>query len=68
MALDPQVRAAALHLGGQLQGESWFSSVGIGEDNGAPVLIIYARRKLPERSVKTLPESWEHFPVSRKSS
>jgi|GEM_PF-3125082 len=63
MVLDPQVRAAALHLGDQLQYKSWFASVGIGDEGSGPVLIIYSRRKLPESVRKALPQQWEKFPV-----
>ncbi len=43
-------------------GKPWFSSVGIGEESGRPVLIIYLRR-LPPKAERTFPQSYEGIPV-----
>src|SRR5438093_9836023 len=65
MAFDEQTRQAAIRLGQELSGKPWFSSVGIGEEAGRPVLIIYLRR-LPPKAERTFPQSYEGIPVRAK--
>src|SRR6266566_1394888 len=65
MAFDEQTRQAAIRLGQDLSGKPWFSSVGIGEESGRPVLIIYLRR-LPPKAERAFPQSYEGIPVRAK--
>src|SRR6266568_3591416 len=62
MAFDEKTRQAAIRLGQALSGKPWFSSAGIGEESGRPVLIIYLRR-LPPKAERTFPQSYEGIPV-----
>ena len=62
MAFDETTKLAAIHLGQRLGGMSWYSSVGITEEDGMPLLIIYSRRALPKSSM-TVPELWEGIKV-----
>jgi type I restriction enzyme, R subunit len=62
MAFDEQIKQAAIRLGKDLSGNSWYSSVGIGEDAGHPVLIIYLRRPTP-KALSSLPHVWEGIQV-----
>jgi len=62
MAFDEQTKQAAIRLGQDLSGKPWFSSVGIGQDAGRPVLIVYLRRQ-PPKAQTVVPRVWEGIPV-----
>src|SRR5438093_3809729 len=62
MAFDEKTKQAAIKLGHQLRDNPWFSSVGIGEEQGHPTLIVYLVRE-PGKDQKLLPASWEGIPV-----
>lgn len=63
MAIDQHIRDAALHLGDTLRDRSWFSGVGIAEEMGRPVLMIYLSRRLPKKPAVEIPNVWEDVPV-----
>lgn len=62
MAFDETTKQAAIRLGQRLAGKQWYSSVGIGTENGRPILIIYLARSLG-RDRQDVPEEWEEIPV-----
>ena len=62
MEFDEKTRQAAIRLGQNLSGNAWYASVGIGEEAGQEVLIVYLRR-LPPNGGKGIPQEWEGLPV-----
>jgi hypothetical protein len=63
MASEKNIKAAALELGRTFRGEPWFLSVGISEENGRPVLIVYLRKQPPRSKREVLPATWDSIPV-----
>jgi hypothetical protein len=62
MAFNEKTIYAATNLGDRLQGNPWFSSVGVAEEEDRPVLIVYLRRK--SKAIDGLiPHVWEGIPV-----
>ena len=61
MAFDETTKLAAIHLGQRLGGVPGYLSVGITEEGGKPLLIVYSRRALPKSM--TVPELWEGLKV-----
>lgn len=62
MAFNEETIYAATNLGDRLQGNTWFSSVGLAEEQDKPVLIVYLRRK--SKAIDSLiPPVWEGIPV-----
>jgi hypothetical protein len=66
MAIDEKTRPAAIRFGQTLSGNPWYSSVGITENTGHEVLIVYFRR-LPPNGGKGIPKEWEGIPVRLQS-
>ena len=66
MASDPKLIQAARSLGSELSGYAWFSSVGVGEEDGHPVLVLYLSKPLQAKTIKTLPSQWQQLPVKVK--
>lgn len=62
MEFDETTKQAAIRLGQRLSGKPWYSSVGIAEEAGAPLLIVYSRRRLPKGET-SVPELWDGLPV-----
>jgi hypothetical protein len=62
MAFDETTKKAAIRLGRHLSGKPWYSSVGIAEEGGVPLLIVYSRRRLPKGET-SVPESWDGMRV-----
>jgi hypothetical protein len=65
MESDMTPQAAARELYFRLRDQPWFTTVGVGEKDGAPVLYVYVK---PIRGID-LPESfdsWEGFTVEVK--
>jgi hypothetical protein len=63
MASDPKLIQAARSLGSGLRGRAWLSSVGIGEEDGHPVLVLYLSKQLQAKAIKALPSQWQQLPV-----
>ena len=62
MVFDEQTIASAIRLGQVLHDKPWFSSVGLSEEHGRPVFIIYLHRAPgPERD--SIPKQWDGFSV-----
>lgn len=66
MDSNPHVRQAAVHLGEELRNQQWFSAVGVAEEKGIPILVVYFRRRPPENWRKSLSEKWDEIPVRLK--
>lgn len=60
MAFDEQTKQAATRLAQQLAGKPWVFSVGVSEEEGKPVIIVYLKSRNPRSSV---PEDREGLPV-----
>jgi len=63
MAFDPKLIQAARSLGSELSGRAWLSSVGIGEEDGHPVLVLYLSKPLQAKAIKALLRQWQQLPV-----
>jgi len=63
MAFDPKLIQAARSLGSELSGRAWLSSVGIGEEDGHPVLVLYLSKPLQAKAIEALPSQWQQLPV-----
>jgi hypothetical protein len=62
MVFDEHVKASAIRLGQALREKPWFSSVGVSEEAGRPVFILYLRSAPgPERD--SIPKEWDGFAV-----
>jgi hypothetical protein len=62
MVFDKDIKASALRLGQIFQDKPWYSSVGISEENGSAVFIVYLLRA-PGRDRDSIPKEWEGYPV-----
>lgn len=63
MEFDPKLRQAAVSLKRELEDRAWLSSVGVAEESGHPVLVIYLSRPVQAKALGALPSVWEHLPV-----
>lgn len=63
MEFDPQLRNAAVSLKRELGDRACLSSVGVAEESGHPVLVIYLSRPVQAKVLGALPGEWEHLPV-----
>jgi hypothetical protein len=63
MEFDPKLRQAAVSLGRELGDRVWVSSVGVAEQSGHPVLVLYLSRPVQAKALSMLPSEWEHLPV-----
>lgn len=63
MEFYPQLRHAAVSLKRELGDRGWLSSVGVAEESGGPVLVIYLSRPVPAKVLGALPRMWEQLPV-----
>ena len=54
-----------MKLGQSLREKSWYSSVGISEEGGHAVLIVYLR-KPPGQDGDSIPKQWDGLPVRSK--
>ena len=63
MEFDSTLRKAAVSLGAALCDRPWLSSVGVGEDSGRPVLVLYLSKPVPLKVLQLLPSEWNHFPI-----
>jgi hypothetical protein len=62
MVFDEQIKDSAIRLEQVIHDKPWFSSVGLSEEYGRPVFIIYLRSAPgPERD--SIPKQWEGFSV-----
>ena len=62
MVFDEKIRDSAMRLGEVFREKPWFLSVGLSEERGHPVFIIYLRSTPgPERD--SIPKRWDGFPV-----
>ena len=61
MAFDEATKSAAVRLGVALRNLPYVSNVGIAEDDGSSILIVYVRR-LPKKD-GSIPKTWEGIPV-----
>jgi hypothetical protein len=62
MVFDKDIKASALRLGKIFQDKPWYSSVGISEENGTPVFIVYLRTA-PGKDRSSIPKDWEGYSV-----
>ena len=62
MVFDDKTKESANRLWEEFKGKPWFSSVGLGEEEGQPVLIVYLRRSAGNEQ-KRVPGSWDNIPV-----
>lgn len=62
MVYDDRVITAATNLGFRLQGNAWFSSIGVSEENGKTILIVYLRKR-PKVHDDPIPKTWDGIPV-----
>ena len=65
MVFDEQIKASAIRLGQLLSDKPWFSSVGLSEESGLPVFIIYLRNA-PGSDRDSIPKQWDGFTVRAK--
>lgn len=63
MEFDPRLRQAALSLKRELGDRAWLSSVGVAEEAGHPVLVLYLARPVQAKALRMLPSEWDHLPV-----
>jgi hypothetical protein len=64
MAFDEAIKSATIRLGVALRRLPYVQSVGVGEEHGRSILIVYVRR-LPKKD-DGIPKAWEGFPVQVK--
>ena len=64
MAFDEGTKSAAMRLGSALGSLPFFQSVGIGNERGRPILIVYVRRA--SRKGDGIPSIWEGLPVHKE--
>ena len=67
MELSQELRKAASSLAEALQPIATVSSVGIGEEGGHPILLVYTSRQLKAGELRALPSHWENFPVRARN-
>jgi hypothetical protein len=58
MVFDKDIKASAVRLGKVFHDKPWYSSVGISEENGSPVFIVYLR-SAPGKDRNSIPKEWE---------
>lgn len=63
MEFDPKLRQAAVSLKRELGDRAWLSSVGVAEESGHPVLVLYLSRPVQAKVLGMLPGEWEQLPV-----
>jgi hypothetical protein len=62
MAFSEETKQAARHLNSRFSGQPWLSSVGITEEAGRPVLLVYLSKHV-SKSQSGIPDIWEGVPV-----
>ena len=62
MAFSEETKQAARRLNSRFSGQPWLSSVGITEEAGRPVLLVYLSKHV-SKGQSGLPDVWEGFPV-----
>jgi hypothetical protein len=65
MAFDEKVKVAAFQLGKRLDAKPWFWNVGISEEEGHPVLIVYLKDNA-SAAAKIVPKEWQGMTVRMK--
>ena len=61
MAFDEPTKSAAVQLRINLRLLPYVEGVGIGDERGQPILIVYVRR-LPKKH-DNVPQTWDNLPV-----
>jgi hypothetical protein len=61
------ITQAATEIWKQLHSFPWFSSVGIGEEDEKPVLIVYSARNVRGNDLKRIPTEYGGIRVVRKT-
>jgi len=54
---------AAIKLGSSLSINTWYSGVGISEENGSSVLGVFSNRKMDEAEKTVIPNTWDNLEV-----
>ena len=62
MAFSEQTKQAARRLNSKFNGQPWFSSVGISEEAGTIILLVYLSKHV-SRGQAGIPDLWEGVPV-----
>lgn len=62
MVFGKDIEASARRFGKVFHDKPWFSSIGISEENGTPVFIVYLR-SAPGRDRNSIPKDWEGYSV-----
>jgi hypothetical protein len=65
MVFDEQMKASAVRLGQALSDKPWFSSVGLSEEAGVPVFIVYLR-SASKKEYDSIPKQWDGYAVRAK--
>ena len=56
------VEQAAKLLRSHLQGEPWVAAIGVGEENGAPCIVLYVKTT-KRLNLDDVRQGWNGFPV-----
>jgi hypothetical protein len=59
MVFNNDIKASAMRLGEIFQDKPWYSSVGISEESGSPVFIVYLLRTPGRGELGSIPKEWE---------